>query len=34
MVLMAIDHVRVYSGMPAGGRPPASSSRSAWLSYV
>jgi len=22
MVLMAIDHVRVFSGVPAGGQPP------------
>ena len=27
MVLMAIDHVRVYAGVPAGGPSPASSSR-------
>ena len=27
MVLMAIDHVRVYSGLPAGGPTPGSSSR-------
>ena len=25
MVLMALDHVRVYSGIPAGGPAPASS---------
>src|SRR5258705_13914586 len=32
MVLMAIDHVRVYSGLPAGG-PPAGIFFTRWITH-
>lgn len=40
MVLMAVDHVRVYAGVPAGGPDPAvfftvkSERPRAWMKYV